>query len=297
MFAVTRYQSPIPHSQPKSKKEAPLMADKEPRALIPLPSGGLANIGSGPKSILSGMVSDVLALARAREKSLAVAHFRIGEYEFRDPDYRQILIWAKALELEPEVFIGRLEKSHFNQAIAFEVKDGSIVSLRWDFDIFPITSFEWVDGLKIKTIVFNGCAKSKKISLRLPLLSFLGCSACGLTELDLSAVPALTRLSCSYNKIVKLDLSAVPALTQLSCDHNKLVELDLSAVPALTVLWCHSNQLVQLDISMVPMLTILWCNENKLVELDIRELGQLKNFNRDPFVTLKNSPPRISKNE
>ncbi|WP_029525714.1 hypothetical protein [Polaromonas glacialis] len=44
------------------------MADKERNALIPLPSGGLENIGSGPKSILSGMVSDALALARVREK-------------------------------------------------------------------------------------------------------------------------------------------------------------------------------------------------------------------------------------
>lgn len=44
------------------------MADKERNALIPLPSGGLENIGSGPKSILSGMVSDALALARVRGK-------------------------------------------------------------------------------------------------------------------------------------------------------------------------------------------------------------------------------------
>ncbi|WP_156955301.1 hypothetical protein [Polaromonas glacialis] len=53
------------------------MTDKERNALIPLPSGGLENIGSGPKSILSGMVSDALALVRAREKSLAAARFRI----------------------------------------------------------------------------------------------------------------------------------------------------------------------------------------------------------------------------
>jgi len=44
------------------------MADKERNALIPSPAGGLENIGSGPKSILSGMVSDALVLARAREK-------------------------------------------------------------------------------------------------------------------------------------------------------------------------------------------------------------------------------------
>lgn len=102
------------------------MADKEPHALIPLPSGGLANIGCGPKSILSGMVSDALALAPVRERSLAAARFRIEDYEFRDPDCRQILIWAKALELEPEVFIRRLECTPFDpssRVITFEVED------------------------------------------------------------------------------------------------------------------------------------------------------------------------------
>ena len=110
-----------PH-HPKARKN-PLMADKERNALIPLPSGGLENIGSGPKSILSGMVSDALVLARVREKSLA-ARFRIGNYEFRDPDYRQILIWAKALDLEPEVFILRLEADLENLPL------GSVVSYK-----------------------------------------------------------------------------------------------------------------------------------------------------------------------
>ena len=95
-------------------KKKPLMADKERNALIPLPAGGLENIGSGPKSILSGRVSDALALVRARENSLAAARFRIGEYEFRDPDYRQILIWATALGIAPEVCIRSLEDSPLN---------------------------------------------------------------------------------------------------------------------------------------------------------------------------------------
>lgn len=85
------------------------MTDKERNALISLPSGGLKEIGSGPKSILSEMVSDALVLVRGRELSLAAARFRIGNYEFRDPDYRQILIWAKALVVTPENFIDRLQ--------------------------------------------------------------------------------------------------------------------------------------------------------------------------------------------
>jgi Leucine-rich repeat (LRR) protein len=253
------------------------MADKERNALIPLPAGGLENIGSGPKSILSGMVYDALALVRVREKSLAAARFRIGDYEFRDPDYQQILIWAKALELEPEDFIDRLKdclEENFdgdwpkNFDAALEVEDGSIVSLVWDFDGFPISSFEWVDGLRIKRIGFRGLA-STKISLRLPSLNYLDCTRTELTELDLSAVPALTELWCEFNELVELDLSAVPALTELQCNYNQLVELDLSAVPALTRLSCRDNQLVELDLSTVPVLAEFECCGNRLVELDL----------------------------
>ena len=254
------------------------MADKERNALIPLPSGGLENIGSGPKSILSGMVSDALALVRVREKSLAAARFRIGEYEFRDPDYRQILIWAKALGIEPEDFINRLQDDCFTESEKYlwlgnfeaglEVEDGSILSLLWDFKDFPISSFEWVDGLRIKRLGFWGVA-STKILLRLPSLNFLGCACCGLTELDLSAVPALTELSCGGNQLVELDLSMVPALTELGCYSNQLVKLDLSTVPALIEVRCGCNQ---------------------LVELDIRPLEKLTEFSCDPSVTLKKLP-------
>ena len=283
------------------------MSDTERNALIPLRSGGLANIGTGPKSILSGMVSDALALARAREKSLAVARFRIGEYEFRAPDYRQILIWTKALGIEPEDFISRLKEDFGNYQdylensrdsfqdcdgfyhlplngfeAGLEVEDGSIVSLVWIFDEVSISSFEWMDGLRIKRLWFQGSALTK-ISLRLPSLNYFdysrchysGRSCCKLTELDLLAAPALTNLYCDNNELVKLDLSAVPALTWLGCDNNQLVKLDLSAVPALAGLGCDNNQFVKLDLSAVPVLTWLGCAHNQLVELDLSNVPAL----------------------
>lgn len=275
------------------------MADEKSRALIPLPSGGLANIGSSPKSILAGMVSDALALVRAREKPLAGKRFCIGEYEFRDPDYRQILIWAKALEVEPEDFISRLEedfeycfKSYmcfhsggvkrfgylyrldslliprgFGPEVGLEVEEGSIVSLAWDFGSFPISSFEWVDGLSIKRLWFWD-SPSTTISLCLSSLNFLNCSDCRLTELDLSKVSALTELLCSGNQLVELDLSAVPALTRCWCAHNQLVELDLSNVLELTQIDCSNNQLVQLDISNQALIN-LNCSGNRLIQLNL----------------------------
>lgn len=107
------------------------MADKERNALIPLPSGGLENIGSGPKSILSGMVSDALALVRAREKSLAATRFRIGNYEFRDSDCRRILIWAKALGIELGVFVQSLKSSTIGKKVELNLKSMTDQLLVW----------------------------------------------------------------------------------------------------------------------------------------------------------------------
>ncbi len=287
-------------TQHPSKKER-LMADKENTALIPIQPGALLKLGTGPKNILSVMVSDALALAREREKSLAAARFRIGDYEFRNPDYRQILIWAKALELEPEVFIDKLEHSiefevmyedfmdmdclldyvgefvDIGKTIALEVNDGSIVHLKWNFSLFPIPLVEWVSGLKIKRLglylpnsfrVKDGDDEIK-IMLRLPSLDSLYCKCMQLTELDLSNVPALTELYCGNNRLRELDLSNIPELTYLSCDENRLTKLNLSNSPALTYLSCSENQISELDLSNSHALAYLSCSENQISELDL----------------------------
>lgn len=84
------------------------MTEEGRNALIRLPSGAIAKAGSGPERILSGMVSDALDAARSHERSLTVARFRIGNHEFRDADYRQLLVWAEALKLEPAVVVQRV---------------------------------------------------------------------------------------------------------------------------------------------------------------------------------------------
>jgi hypothetical protein len=69
---------------------------------------------------------------------LAAARFRVGGYEFREPDYKQISIWAKALEIDQETLVTRLHQTSFKaqlhfrdvaKAIAFTVEEGSIISI------------------------------------------------------------------------------------------------------------------------------------------------------------------------
>lgn len=252
------------------------MTDEDRNALIRLPSGTMA--GLGPKRILSGMVSDALDVARSHDSSLALARFRIGDHEFREPDYRQLLLWSKALELDPAVIVQRLETPtlgrHVNP-ISFLVRDGAIEALVWDFSLLPIRKFEWVDGLVIRCIGFTGAATASLL-LRLPLLDRLSCWGIGLTKLDLSNVPMLSSLQCGGNQLSELDLSIVPLLDELEVDKNKVTELSLSHVPLLSRLSCGDNQLTALDLSRVPLLSSLSCNGNQLTALDLSSVPELR---------------------
>ena len=257
------------------------MANEKENALRLTPSGALEKVGHGPKQILSGMVSDALVLARTQTEPALVLH-RIGDYEFRDPDYRQILTWAESLGLGPEEVIGRLAESKASEPdTLFRVHAGRILSFVWDFRLLPILSFGWLSDLHIEHISFRGVNTSDFI-IRLETLRSLYCSNIGLRKLHLARVPKLTRLRCDTdlatllsglhcgsNQLTELDLSCVPNLTELHCQLNSFTELDLSRVPNLTELHCGSNQLTELDLSCVPKLTKLDCGDNELTELDL----------------------------
>jgi hypothetical protein len=113
-----------------------LPVEDESKALVVRGSRSLAEIDAGARSILSGVVTDALRVARGRETELVAALFRIGRYEFREPDYQQILIWAKALEIDPVALVDALEQTCFRYEefpkVAFAVAQGAIVSLAWD---------------------------------------------------------------------------------------------------------------------------------------------------------------------
>ena len=253
-------------------------------ALVPRPSSAVGKPEPGAKRILSGMVADTLALVNREQLKGAKARFRIGDYEWCEPDYRQILMWAKALNLTPEAvqerlftelkhsyFTGEVRAEHTTQCV-----NGRIIRLGWDIGLLPLECFEWVAGLVIESIAFfvpseihESQRTGRSLSLPLPELRYLDCNWLALTKLDLSAVPLLSELCCDTNQLTELDLSAVPLLTRLSCGANQLTELDLSAVPLLTHLSWPSSQLIELDLSAVPLLTMLNCGGNSLTELDL----------------------------
>src|SRR5206468_7862361 len=65
--------------------------------------------------------------------------FRVGEYEWCEPDYRQILLWAKALELNADEVMKRLpngpeqdEGEYWDRSLFC---NGRLLRIVWDFDL------------------------------------------------------------------------------------------------------------------------------------------------------------------
>ena len=253
----------------------------EQKALIVRKDSAIESKSAGSKLILHRMVSDAVALAISKNSSLSAVRFKIGEYEFNEPDYRLIVGWAELLDLSPEEVVGRLERSSSaygwnGECGSFEVKDGSIMSLVIDFEFLPIKNVVCGKGLLIRELFFiENIYGPAIITLDLALLNVLSCAGIDLVELDLSNVPALTELWCDHNKLTELDLSNVPSLYFVNCESNQLTELDLTNVPALTNLYCQNNQLTELDLSNVPALTTLVCYSNQLFELDLSRVPAL----------------------
>lgn len=257
-------------------------------SLIPRPDVSLANTAAGPKRVMSAMVGDALAIGR-EEAVAQTARFRIGDYIWCEPDYRQILLWADALKIEPLTVIEHLlddgtfwgirGPAYSPENALTRFKDGRIDALHWDRRLLPLSEFRWVEGLQITSLTFSTESqpewKAPAFSLPLPHLKFLSCRGLGLATLDLSHVPNLTELSCGENRITELNLSQVPNLNALHCDSNGLTELDLSHVSSLTELECWDNSLTELDLSHVPNLTVLSCTSNNLTELDLSHVPKL----------------------
>lgn len=228
---------------------------------------------------------NALSLTKEEQLQPSKSRFRIGEYEWREPDYRQILMWAEALHLEPEKVIERLltePGTKWNHEVCTRFENGQIVTLHWHLDLLRLKTFEWVEGLVIEEFAlfapFLRTGGYLSLSLPLPELRRLHCENIVLTELNLTDVPQLTALRCYNNQLKALDLSSVPRLRTLSCSKNQLTMLSLSAVPQLKELWCWGNQLRKLDLSAVPQLEDLQCGMNHLIRLDLSAVPQLTNL-------------------
>lgn len=247
------------------------------------------------------MVEETLALGR-EEAATQTAKFRIGEFELCEPDYRQVLIWAKVLNGTPEQVIqGLLYPWKENWAPEWSeprLADGRLLNINWNFNVVPTRYFEWVDELVITHLTFPPLdldTKGLELCLRLRSLSHLSCGGLNAAKIDLSGVPMLMELLCDQNSLTKLELSSLPLLRKLDCSWNALADLslpcsnltelvcvntlltklDLSNVPNLTRLGCDINQITQLNLAHVPNLTELSCIENKLTELDLSHVPNL----------------------
>jgi Leucine-rich repeat (LRR) protein len=269
------------------------MTDDKHKALVPRTAGELQRIDKGSLRLLSRVTADAQVFARTMVPQ--VDRFRIGEFEFREPDYNQIHTWAECLDLTPNEILRRLQESSYERSdgsvVRFLVVDGAIRTLVLDTD-----RFVWPDGRlnsltlpELNKLYFSGshlteleCDARKLTELDLstvPQLSELWCERNKLSVLDLSMVPELTHLNCNNNQLIALDLMTVPKLKELRCYHNHLREIDLSAVPALTALYCGCNDLTELDLSTVPMLTELYCHVNELSQLDLSTVPDLRVLN------------------
>src|SRR5665213_2935110 len=100
------------------------MKDKNDFALARKPSSAVEKAAPRVKRILSGMVADTLALTKK---------FRLGEYEWCEPDYRQILAWASETHKSPEIIIQRLVEMKSSFA------DSRLVEVHWDDGSFPVS--------------------------------------------------------------------------------------------------------------------------------------------------------------
>ena len=248
-------------------------------AVVPA-SGGALTTTPGTQRIATRMADDLLAVAHSRERALAAQrHYRIGKYDFREPDHAQIQRWARMLGMGPEAVVewldGCKQKCEDGDEIeltSFHVQNGSIVSLAWDFSKFPLTDWAWIDGLKIEKLGIIGSPPDNHLPPLPRSLIALFCMGCGLSRLDLVGVPMLEKLRCGYNKLTHLDLSPVPSLDELWCFDNKLSELELTYTPGLVWLECGANELTQLNLACVEDLVFLECGANGLTSLDITPL-------------------------
>jgi hypothetical protein len=270
-----------------------MAADK--LTLIPHSGSSLSQIRPRGGQILAEMVNGALALSRVNGSDTRLARrFRIGDHELCEPDYQQILLWAKALELEPVTVFERLlkEPKHANeQRHKTQIINGRMTRLGWDTELLPLNTFEWVDDLAIEAIFFLDETDEKILQYifgeqdhqcrtlnlsSVPYLTELRCSYRKITSLDLSKQSLLTTLDCSASHLTSLDLSTVPLLTTLNCGSNELTSLNLSHVPQLTTLKCSGNQLTSLRLTDVPQLTTLDCSANKFTSLDLTGVPNLE---------------------
>lgn len=251
-------------------------------------------------------------LAQARQTQVQQARVRLGDYELREPDHRQICVWAGALAMTPENLLAELARSQLIprvgekiQPLNFALEDGVLRNLVWDFDRLPVFPDLWVKGLRLRSLGFTARSRSihkTKLALapRVPSLRHLILAfnwyvepedAFPLSNLNLDGTPQLISLECTYIPLMNLDLSPVQNLINLHWA-GKVSEIDLSPTQGLSNLYYWGIGAAKLDLARVPGLTELTCGSSRLSTLDLSLTPKLTKLNcsRNELTALDLSP-------
>ena len=274
------------------------MNEKNDFALVPRPPSTIEKSKPGPKRILSSMVTETLALASA------AAEFRIGDYEWCEPDYLQLLAWSEQLKLDPIEVVRRLKDGLRRKCDETRIEAGKFTKLNWDAGLLPISDFRISFPLELTDLTFapistidesspneelegfggdvefpEGYSFSARIlqisTVTLPKLRRLNCAEVGLEVLTMSTSPRLQYLNCSANDLSALELSSFPALKELKCFGNCFDCLDLTPVPELLELDCQDSQIKELRLSLAAKIRKLDCSNNFMKKLILPYLPDL----------------------
>lgn len=252
--------------------------------LVPLAGSQLARHGSGGGRILDDMVSSTLTTSQ--KEGALVPRYRIGNIDFCEPDYRQMLLWAEEMVMTPEEVLLALWDGESNlftgYTPAYEIfnstyiENGRLKCVKWDFARLPIHRFNWIKDLEIEGLDYVGNCSFGVIAPMLPSLIVLRCCNCNLRALEISKLKNLRDLQCGDNCLEEINLENATTLERLWCPRNNISSLDVSQCFRLKDLWCGSNQLVELNIKNLALIEELWCDNNKLTTIDLSSSSELK---------------------
>ena len=188
------------------------------------------------------------------------AGIAIDETNFPDPAFRNYLIetydFAKDGILTDE-----------------EIKNTKRLYLGID-SIKSLKGIEYFTDLKKLFCFFNEITELDMS--RNTKLTYLDCSNCKITKLNIANNVLLDTLYCENNELTELDISNNTELVYLDCYDNKLTQLDVSKNTALAQLDFGNNQIASIDLSNNIWLEEMYCSGNGMTQLDVSACQQLE---------------------
>lgn len=123
--------------------------------LVPLSGSQLVRHGSGGWRILEDMVSSTLTTSK--QEGALVPRYRIGDIDFCEPDYRQMLLWAERFDKNPTDFLASLlgnEGIEYYGSKGTLIVNGRIHRLSWDMVMFPEFRLDYGPHLALDYLEF-----------------------------------------------------------------------------------------------------------------------------------------------